>query len=161
MTQQTVQVQSGDYRRFLVEHPGVFAPSDEARFAEAVAAGWTPDDLIAAARAYRRLVDAQDAEPMPAADWLATMTIVAPEDEPEPVTEAEAFSAGVRAVRAVQGISQAELASRAQLGTRTVAQVEAQPDEHQTRHANRLAIAAALGWSVVDLVDLGYRALGR
>lgn len=156
MTTVDVQVQDR-YGDFMREYPGAFAVSAKDRFVEACASGWTPDELIAGARAYRLLTEAQDAHPRPAVDWLAMM---ARTYETADDCEAEAFAAALRALRAAQNISQVELADRAELAAATLGRIE-NCQHPLPRRSTRLTIADALGMSVDDMVDLGYRVLGR
>lgn len=146
--------------QFIWEYPGPQGVNAEAAFADAVKAGIAPSMLVAQARAYRRLCDVQDALAVPADLWLATLT-ESVDDDVEGATEPMAFSAAVRALRAVKGWSQKELAAKAEVSTLTLQQIENEPEAHQSRRSTRLTVADALGWSVEEMVDLGYAVLAR
>lgn len=150
---------SDPWTEFIWEYPGVTKPSDEAIFDEVVRAGITPAQLISQAKAYRRLVDAQDEAPAPAGLWLSAHVDFEPADDGP--SEQEAFSAATRALRAVQGLSQKELASLAGIAVPTLQQIENAPEEQNTRRPTRLAVADALGWTIDEMVDLGCTVLAR
>lgn len=145
--------------QFMWEYPGVIGASDRAKFDEAVASGISPGALVAQAKAYRRLVDAQDELAAPAAVWLAVhLGDDVADDGP---SEQEAFSAATRALRAVQGLSQKDLAALAGIAVPTLQQIENAPEEQNTRRPTRLAVADALGWTIDEMVDLGCTVLAR
>lgn len=145
--------------RFMWAYPGPIGTSTDATFAGVVRAGYAPEGLVAQAQAYRRLCDAQDMVPAPADTWLAAIT--EPWIDDDGPTEVEAFSAAVRALRAVHGWSQKELAAKAGIGVPTLIRIENESEVHEIRRATRLAVADALGWSVDELVDLGCMVLAR
>lgn len=146
--------------QFCWEYPGPQPTSTRKWWDEAIGAGYPPTAIVAQARVYRRLCDNQDQLPAPADMWLAAFVEFSPDDETGP-SEAESFSAAVRALRAVKGWSQKELASRAEIDTRTLAQIENESATYSARRSTRLAVADALGWSVDEMVDLGCMVLAR
>ena len=148
------------WHQFVWEYPGPQGANTATAFADAVKAGVSPAMLVAQAKAYRRLCDAQDELAAPADLWLATIT-ESVEDDPDGATEPMAFSAAVRALRAVQGLSQKELAAKAEVSTQTIQQIEGEPEARQYRRSTRLTVADALGWPVEEMVELGYRVLAR
>lgn len=147
---------SDPWTEFVWEYPGVTKPSDGAIFAEVVRAGTSPGQVIAQAKAYRRLIDAQDELPAPAGLWLAAL--LGDDIADDGPSETEAFSAATRALRAVQGWSQVQLASLAGISPNTLHKVE---EAGETRRPTRLAVAEALGWTVDEMVDLGCTVLAR
>lgn len=147
--------------QFMWDYPGPIPTSAQSRFDAAVAAGVTPKSLVDQARAYRRLCDHQDTLAAPADVWLDAITQTFNDADEEGPSGAEAFSAGVRALRAVKGLSRDDMAARAGVGAATLAQIENDPEAHTPRRPTQLAIADALGWTVDQLVELGAWVLAR
>ena len=148
------------WHQFMWEYPGPIGTHTDTAFASAVKAGCSPEMLVSQAKAYRRLCDAQDELAAPADLWLATIT-ESIDDDTEGVSEAVAFSAAVRALRAVKNLSQKDLAAAAEVSTLTLQQIENEPEARESRRPTRLTVADALGWSVEEMVELGYRVLAR
>ena len=139
--------------RFTWEFPGPIKDSDRDRFDRVIASGVPADSLVEQAKAYRRLIEAQDSVPADAWVWLDAH-IADWSDEPGH-SDADVFAAAVRALRAVRGWTQKALADRAGIAVPTVQQIENTPAAHQARRPTRLAVADALGWTIEDMMNLG------
>ena len=142
------------YVEFSTTHPGVWSASTAIVWERAIEAGWSPTTLVSSAEVYRRLMDAQDGDPISQKEFLADLLGEKPTVYERGDDFYECVAAGIRALRAGRRISQEGLADRAGMQQVTISHVETGASA-RPRHKTLEQIAAALDVTLDDLMVLG------